>query len=1605
MKRKKGLLDNKVLFSLIIIVLLVLAIFGLFFAKSFIGYMGYMMNATAGHIYEITINHVYEDTYWAGRAGLFSLNLQDDLEPITVNVSGGNVSKLNLEFDCFGNTGDDIYLSEIWYEDISYPVTAATVVDVEDYLLGDNTSHNAPVNTLTENISVNFGGTVIETIGFYTKQKSNSSSTDFDMFVLKDSNGILLFGTHVNALSEGYDGSLVNYQFMWPVPTDETNKGYYIYGDPISDPYGECAEVKRVLLYGYAFDNETGLPLANVTVKVSAQIGTTDANGYYSVLVEEGEHYVIGEKDGYFDHVGNVTLVFGFPQEYNFSMYPTYGLGQPVGVGFINGTVLDEDTGLPLANVTVSSGSNTTLTDANGTYNLVAFTGNLTLIAVKPNYDDHFQTVTVELLETITVDINLTPMSGLMPTNGTITGIVKDGFNGQPIENAVVSIGRWSNITDSNGNYSILVPSGDYMIAATKTNYLNYVNNVSIIAYNTTYHNISMTYYGGIVGRNGTLYGKVVDGSTGLGLDNVLISSGGYSTYSLSDGNYSLDVPSGNHTVVFQKDDYGIYVATIWIDEEVNVSYNALLSHTEPGDTVDYESINKNLTEYIPEHFNFTLSNTSVEIVTNENITNAQIDVYSFEEYPDSTIPVDFYSIGKFFEFLSDVPMVNIENVTFKIPYNESLFPAGINVSDITIFYFNATNNEWIELNTTIDIYNRLIYVTNHFSVYVVGAKRPIINGTVVDSNTGLALENTTVYYGGNSMVTGVDGAYSLTVTNGSDYLIAIKTDYFNYINLTNVDLAERLQKDIEMEEYAEPGLGPGLGPGVGPGRGPGLGPGQGPGTGIPADEDEANPNALEIYTSLDTIKKKVRRDSFVEESLTIYNFKEHSSELYFNVSGSVAPHVDLNVESALIQSQASMRLIVRLLGNGEPGLYMGRLKISGDMDAVIPIELTITNEGKIPLKSLILKIDSLQKSAYRGEEFRYKVDMINLLTGSEFDVHLNFTLSNLNRSKILYLGTQDARVQTFTSLLRKANLPADLELGDYRLSVEADYVGYKATANTLFVVADPFYKYNLFGVLPIWLLSTFIGFFSTGFFIFVIIKKQKEKNKRFHATVDYKALPKPGDRSLFCGFIAETKKKFFMDMDKLTVHSIVAGSTGGGKSISAQDIVEECLIKGASVCVFDPTAQWSGMLRKLADKKFLSFYAPFGMNPKKDPRAFPGNIKAIKDHREIVDIFKYMKTPGEIQVFTTNTLDPKNYDVFVANMIRQIFHSKLDEFRVLRYLVVFDEIHRILPKFGGSGEGFLQIERGCREFRKWGIGILLISQVLSDFVGEIKANINTLVQMKTRDDGDLNRIKMQYGEEFIQSLVKSPVGSGMVQNAAYNHGQPFYVTFRPILHSVVRLKDEELEEYNKWNEVLEQLDYEFDQLEEEKQDVFDLRLEMKLARDKVKGGNFNMVKIYLDGLTPRITKVWDKIGKKPKKLEIQLVSEDEMKAEMEAAKKAKAEQKAKEKAEGGGEEEKKEEEPDVELSEDEMKDNLKQIDKLFADVDEAIEGKDWFSINDRFIEATSVPLPKKEKAKVNERIEEAKKKVEEAKKAAEGGGDGAKPAEAAAEAKSDEKK
>ena len=128
-----------------------------------------------------------------------------------------------------------------------------------------------------------------------------------------------------------------------------------------------------------------------------------------------------------------------------------------------------------------------------------------------------------------------------------------------------------------------------------------------------------------------------------------------------------------------------------------------------------------------------------------------------------------------------------------------------------------------------------------------------------------------------------------------------------------------------------------------------------------------------------------------------------------------------------------------------------------------------------------------------------------------------------------------------------------------------------------------------------------------------------------------------------------------------------------------------------------------------------------------------------------------------------------------------------------------------------------------------------------------------------------------------------------MFVNPAYNNARPCFINFRPILHNTRRLSDEELDKYNSYNEIVEDLEYQVDQLELEKVDTFDLKMELKLVKDKVMAGNFTIVEIYLEGLRPRVEKQWEKLGKKPKKREIQLVAESEIKASIEEAKKDRA--------------------------------------------------------------------------------------------------------------------
>jgi hypothetical protein len=630
---------------------------------------------------------------------------------------------------------------------------------------------------------------------------------------------------------------------------------------------------------------------------------------------------------------------------------------------------------------------------------------------------------------------------------------------------------------------------------------------------------------------------------------------------------------------------------------------------------------------------------------------------------------------------------------------------------------------------------------------------------------------------------------------------------------------------------------------------------------------------------SRNKIERTIVLGNLFTDSVKIKNLDEKVLELSFSIDGEVAQIVDLKNSSFVVYSGKEEEAEF-LIKAKEAGEFTGNFYILGDLNEVIPIIINITEEEVgIPF---LVEVEPLRNKFTLGNDLFFQTHIKKLKREPLDLVSFEYFLHDTN---ITYqVGKESKTINNSYNFVKSIFPPDNLTKGEYIFEVVVSYMDFKVSDKTRFVMKRSFMQTLIFGFLPMWVLILVLGLFIISFLTIYFIKRRIAAKKKYKMKLDLKSIPKKNEDFLFLGHVAEMKHPAYLDPNKLTTHSIVAGATGGGKSISAQVIIEEVLKKNIAVIVFDPTAQWSGMLRKCNDKGMFSYYPKFGMKPQ-DARAFKGNVRQVQNARQIIDIQKYIN-PGQIQIFSLNKLQPKDMDIFVSNVIRQVFNTDPKESPVLKVLVVFDEVHRLLPKFGGSGEGFLQIERGCREFRKWGIGIMLVSQVLSDFVGEIKANISTEVQMRTRDEGDLGRIKTKYGETFLQSLVKASVGVGMFSNPAYNHAKPYFINFRPILHSTRRLPDEELEKYNKYNDLVDDLEYSIDALEKEKVDTFDLKMELKLVKDKIMSGSFSVVEIYLEGLKPRVDKEWEKLGKKAPKRKIELVSEEEIKKATEEAKK-----------------------------------------------------------------------------------------------------------------------
>lgn len=563
---------------------------------------------------------------------------------------------------------------------------------------------------------------------------------------------------------------------------------------------------------------------------------------------------------------------------------------------------------------------------------------------------------------------------------------------------------------------------------------------------------------------------------------------------------------------------------------------------------------------------------------------------------------------------------------------------------------------------------------------------------------------------------------------------------------------------------------------------------------------------------------------------------------------------------------------------------YSGLIVFQANAEkAEVPVHIHVL---KTTAELLDLRISILTPTVEPGKTARVQVDLWNMGRVARIDVGLTLQLIDLETLEVLNEYKETLALETTLSVIRPLDVPEGVEEKRYMIKAIADFVTLNRTisvsAFALFDVAIPLLARKIFGI-P---LATYLTFSTlagvAGGTSYVVWRRRKlefERRRRYRELLELRELPTVGPDAAFVGELAEVGGRTFIYLSDLMTHAMIAGATGCGKTIAAMILAEEALMKGKNVIVFDPTAQWTGFLRACKDKHMLSLYRRFGMR-RKEARAFAGRIKIVEDPREEINIKEllFAKEP-QITIFYVGALKPEELDLFIANTIRTVFAARLPESRELKALMIYDEVHRLLPRFGGRGLGFIQIERGVREFRKWGIGLVLISQVLADFVGAIKANIGMEIQMRTRFESDLDRVERKYGKDIAVSVVKAAVGTGMLVFSEYNRGRPYFIAFRPILHRVRRLSDAELAKYKQFDERIETLKYQLAELRKRGVDTFDIEVELGLAESRLAAGAFDMVRMYLESIEPRVTREWEKLGLKPPPRKKRIVEEKRIRA------------------------------------------------------------------------------------------------------------------------------
>lgn len=364
--------------------------------------------------------------------------------------------------------------------------------------------------------------------------------------------------------------------------------GFYETKMDISIPPNETLELNVTLepipfetykMAGYVYSSHDGRTIQNFTVEAyEMQENTwyygywnstnTDDMGYYELFLPESMHEIRIKKGISIYHIQRINIISSEPEK-QLDFYI-----QDVESSSIQGYILDPSTSAPyngtlwvdIWNDSIPHSNSTWI--YNGYYHMNTIPGNFTIFALDYWWDISTNLTQVEVPSNSSIWYNLT-LQQFREADVQFEGYVYDNLTGLPIRYVDVDainldiIYRYDTETDNLGYFRMNISSGNSSISLDRFDYLSYESMI----YNSSGDNRSEVFY--LEPINSTIEGYVIAPS-GERIVDALVKVNGidFETETNSNGYYSLKIPAGDHTIIFDGEsrDYPYKHETTYLD-------------------------------------------------------------------------------------------------------------------------------------------------------------------------------------------------------------------------------------------------------------------------------------------------------------------------------------------------------------------------------------------------------------------------------------------------------------------------------------------------------------------------------------------------------------------------------------------------------------------------------------------------------------------------------------------------------------------------------------------------------------------------------------------------------------------------------------------------------------------------------------------------------------------------------------------------------------------------------------------------------------------------------------------------------------------------------